>query len=544
MASLAKTWLLANPERAAIGLIPTAVGSDGKERDAAERALRYLAGRGHAEVLRGVGKRYGADAARALDEVLDWDPLWDCPSKPPKMPPYWRVAELTRPRLRDGSPLPLPAVEALDEMLAFTQVDPPYAGIADVVAACDPRSLAEHAWDLATTWEQNRAKDSHGWMIDALVHLADEEVVRRTTPALKSPRVVQVLGRIGTDAAAMELATIVSRIQARGQATTYGIGAAAEKQLDEIAAARGLDPEAFEDRITPTLDVDEAGGLTLDYGGRTLRVAFDEKLEPYVTDDDGGRLKNLPPGRKTDDKKKVKAAQEAWKDLREDVRVIADRRIAALERAMSTQRAWTPEAFRAAFVDHPLMLHLTRRIVWAARDAGGTLLGTFRVAEDRSLAGARDDRFELPEDAKITIPHPAAWPDGTLAGWRELLNDYQLLQPFPQLDRPEPGLDAAALASAELVRERPPRAEGAPNNGMRLTQLGWVYKQISGALAYRKTLEDGGAVQASWQPKDEHAGGPLPITLSHIGSNGDKRPLADLSRQILADAYYDLYLRA
>jgi hypothetical protein len=42
----------------------------------------------------------------------------------------------------------------------------------------------------------------------------------------------------------------------------------------------------------------------------------------------------------------------------------------------------------------------------------------------------------LPDDAPIKLLHPAGCSDAVLASWRQILNDYRILQPFPQLSRP------------------------------------------------------------------------------------------------------------
>ena len=100
---------------------------------------------------------------------------------------------------------------------------------------------------------------------------------------------------------------------------------------------------------------------------------------------------------------------------------------------MCTQRRWTKTDFERFLIQHPLVRHLTRRIVWATYDTEGRLLRTFRVAEDGTLADAQDNDFQLADGERVGIPHPVT---AELRSWGEVFADYELLQPFPQMNRP------------------------------------------------------------------------------------------------------------
>jgi hypothetical protein len=104
---------------------------------------------------------------------------------------------------------------------------------------------------------------------------------------------------------------------------------------------------------------------------------------------------------------------------------------------MVTQRDWTAAEFRELFVQHPLVWHLVRRLVWLADGAEGVdgpTTTAFRVAEDRSFADVNDDDFALAEDATVRLAHPLHL-GNAVAAWSELFADYEILQPFPQLGR-------------------------------------------------------------------------------------------------------------
>lgn len=113
-----------------------------------------------------------------------------------------------------------------------------------------------------------------------------------------------------------------------------------------------------------------------------------------------------------------------------------------MERMLGEERKLDASIFLDAFVRHPLIGHLTQRLVWGAYD-GRTLLETFRVAEDRSLATLDEDTYELSSDAKVGLMHPIRLHPLRMTGhaadlsarWGQVLSDYTIVQPFDQLAR-------------------------------------------------------------------------------------------------------------
>jgi hypothetical protein len=188
--------------------------------------------------------------------------------------------------------------------------------------------------------------------------------------------------------------------------------------------------------------------MTLDYGPRRFMVGFDEQLKPYVLDEDGKRRAALPkPGAK-DDPALAPAAYAAFTQLKKDVRAVAPVQVGRLELAMVTGRRWTVAEFGELLVGHPLMWHIVRRLVWSA---DGT---AFRPAEDRTFADIDDAAFTLPDEAEIALVHPLSL-DGTLGAWAQILADYEITQPFPQLGR-----DVHRLTEEERRTGRLARFEG------------------------------------------------------------------------------------
>jgi len=443
----AQRWLLAHAGTAATALIPGAVGAAGKPRDNAAAALRFLAGNGREAEVLAAASHWGEEARDAVRAVLDFDPMALFPARLPKMPDFWQPAAFQRPLLRDRSAaLPLPAVEALGTMLAFSRLDEPYAGIAVVKEACDPASLARFSWDLFAVWLAAGAPSKEVWAFQALGLLGYDECARRLAPLIpqwpgeaahaRAVTGLDVLRAIGTDVALMHLHGIAQRLKFKG------LQEKAREKIAEVAEQRELTPEELADRLVPDLGLDADGSLTLafgDIGPRAFRIGFDELLRPFVRDAAGKRLPDLPKPVKSDEDEKAKAAQETWKALKKDVKTLASQQVVRMELAMCARQRWPPGVFRAFFVEHPLLQHLVRRLVWGVYDGEERLTATFRLSEDGTLADAADDAWELPAEARIGIVHRLDLPDDvsdeSAAAWGQVLGDYEILQPFPQLGR-------------------------------------------------------------------------------------------------------------
>nr|BFE61807.1 hypothetical protein GCM10020063_063330 [Dactylosporangium thailandense] len=337
-------------------------------------------------------------------------------------------------------------------------------GLAIVTRTCTAESLAEFAWSLFQRWQLAGFPSKESWVLDALGFLGDDETVRRLAPLIRAwpgegghARAVaglDVLAEIGSDVALMHLHGIAEKVKFRG------LKERAQEKIAEVADALGLSPEQLADRLVPDFGLDPDGTLVLDYGPRRFVVGFDEQLKPYVADEDGKRRKDLPkPGAK-DDPQLAPAAAARFAGLKKDVRTVAADQIRRFERAMVLRRRWTPAEFQQFIVEHPLVWHVARRLVWAAYgaaepgEAGGAVLVSLRVAEDRTLAGPGDEPAAIPDGAVIGVAHPLDL-GADLAAWGEVFADYEILQPFEQLSR-----DTQALTEEERQATQLRRQEG------------------------------------------------------------------------------------
>ena len=455
----ARSWLLKYPEHAITGLLPAALGKAGEAQDNARAALRMLSENGHQPLLQEIARRYNQpEVTDAVNALLALDPLDNHPTKIPTLPAFYQPSLWTRPVLKaNAQSLPDSALLHLGEMLRFPQEEALYPGLLQVKDACTADSLAEFAWDLFTAWQTAGAPSKESWAFTALGVLGNDDTARKLTPLIRAwPGESQhkratvgldILAAISSDIALMQLNGIAQKLKFKA------LQERAKEKIADIAESRELTVAELEDRLAPDLGLDDNGSLLLDFGPRQFTVSFDETLKPFMRDASGSRLKDLPKPNKSDDESRSNDAVNRYKLLKKDARTVAAQQVARLESAMCLRRRWSPENFQLFLVEHPLVRHLTRRLIWGVYSTENQLLTCFRVAEDNSYSTADDDLFTLPEgDISVGIPHVLEISPTDAAAFGQLFADYELLPPFRQLDRNSYALTEAERNASELTR--------------------------------------------------------------------------------------------
>ncbi|EGI1201612.1 WGR and DUF4132 domain-containing protein [Escherichia coli] len=510
----ARSWLLKYPQHAITGLLPAALGKTGEAQDNARAALRMLTENGHQPLLQEIARRYNQpEVTDAVNAILALDPLDNHPTKIPTLPTFYQPSLWTRPLLKaNAQSLPDSALLHLGEMLRFPQEEALYPGLLQVKDACTTDSLAEFAWDLFTAWQTAGAPSKESWAFTALGVLGNDDTARKLTPLIRAwPGESQhkratvgldILAAIGSDIALMQLNGIAQKLKFKA------LQERAKEKIANIAESRELTVAELEDRLAPDLGLDNNGSLLLDFGPRQFTVSFDETLKPFVRDASGSRLKDLPKPNKSDDELQANNAVNRYKLLKKDARTVAAQQVARLESAMCLRRRWSPENFQLFLVEHPLVRHLTRRLIWGVYSAENQLLACFRVAEDNSYSTADDDLFTLPEgDISIGIPHVLEISPTDAAAFGQLFADYELLPPFRQLDRNSYALTEAERNANELTRwagRKCPsgRVMGLANKGWMRGEpqdggwIGWMIKPL-GRWSLIMEIDEGFAVGMS-----------------------------------------------
>ncbi|MEV0898937.1 DUF4132 domain-containing protein [Actinoplanes sp. NPDC049802] len=277
--------------------------------------------------------------------------------------------------------------------------------------------------------------------------------------------------------------------------------------LAQVAASRGMTVAQLADRLTPTLGLDT--GITLDYGPRSFPVVTDEHLTAFAQGPTG-RLLARPP--KPGVKDTRPEAYPWFLQFKKDLRAVAAAQVARLERDMFARFERPGRDLPGFLLPHPVLGPITRRLLWGEYDTGGRLIRAVRVAEDGSLADVDDDTVTVDDGARLRIVHPAELGDD-LPRWARVFADYEIMQPFPQVNRPAVVLTEVERAATGLPGFGPVvnhRVEAAVNGRWRGDGHGHssspytrLWSDLPGGLTLLAEL-DKPVTTSSYEPVAEH----------------------------------------
>lgn len=285
---------------------------------------------------------------------------------------------------------------------------------------------------------------------------------------------------------------------------------AAGQALENAAGELGITAEELADRIVPDLGFSADGTRVFDYGSRSFTVRLTPTLELEITNDGGKTVKNLPAPGKTDDAEKADAAYSAFKLMKKQIKTTVTAQKARLEAALSALRCWSADAWRALFVGNPIMHQFAISLIWGVYQ-DGRMLTTFRYMEDGSFNTVDEEEYQLPDNAQIGLAHPVELEVETLDGWKRQLEDYEITQSIPQLDRPVYRLEPGMEQTRSLERFGGKKLNGLSLSG-KLQGLGW----------YRGSVEDAGIFYTFYREDPAlHMGVELNFSGCYVGGEND-----------------------
>jgi predicted DNA-binding WGR domain protein len=480
-------WFERNPAHAVAGLVPVAAGRS-PLADAACEMLRGLKRKGLGALIEGSLGMLSAEAADMVRrDVIDHEevelpvlsdpPDWlskgveEARASPKRFkPPAWAAPDGLPPLVLDGRRLSEEQCTGILAALRASSLDAPSPLLLAACRHLDRLASDAFAWKLFERWLAEGAPSKEKWAMAAIGHLGGDESVLKLAPMIRAwpgeaqhQRAVlglEVLRAIGTDAALMQLNGIAQKLKFQA------LKAKARQFMEEIARAKGLSRAELEDRVVPDCGLDERGRRVFEAGGKTFELVLGPEMKPMVKDPAGKMRTDLPGSA-------GEAISAEWKRLKKQIREVAAIQAVRLEHAMVTGRRWKAPDFEALIARHPLMTHLARLLVWGIHDDEGRLVDTFRVTAEQDFADVKDDPFELPPGARVGLVHALHLDDDQKRAWGQLLADYEVTPPFPQIGRGAHRLQPGEEKLNKLGRHVGFRVP-APGLVYTLEKLGWV----------------------------------------------------------------------
>ncbi len=402
-----------------------------------------------------------------------------------KEPPAGWISEAKLPALqfKDGKPLGREAIRYLlyrqsraREICADVEAKPLYALI-------DRSKSGDFALEILNRLLASKAGAGDRWALAVAGLLGDDRVVPILNQQIRhwadsgrgkmAEYAVEALSLLGTDSALLTIDALTIRYRAKNR----NVGRAAVDAFAAAAERLGISPDELGDRVVPWLGFEPGKPRIIECGRNKFeaRISIDFKLK-FTDLDNNKTVASLP-------KTAPKEVLAQFKELGATLREVSRAQVLRLENLMVRQHRWPVVRWNELFTMHPLLAPLAARLIWGAYDEKGTVLATFRVLDDRTLTRASDEPYRLPVRARVGIVHPLELSDDDRKAWQTHLADYEIVAPFPQLERPVVPL-MPERADKKTLRD----FAGAGLNAMtfkgRADRLGWT----------RGSVRDGGAI--------------------------------------------------
>lgn len=408
--------------------------------------------------------------------------------------PWLDVALLSKPRLRDGSPLDESTLNYLlyrqsrvKEMRADIEARPLYDAI-------DRSTSGDLALQVLKAYFASPMDADYRWAMALAALLGDDRLVpvfsaqiRDWADSMRGKLAeygVQALALLGTDTALLTVDALSIRYRSKNK----NIGKAATEAFAEAAQARGLTVEELGDLVVPWLGFKPGELRRIPAGKATLEVRLGPDFKLGFKDAaTGKKVAKIPDSAPAEIKAEFKEIQAA---LKEAVKC----QLLRMETLMVRQFRWTTARWQELFRQHPLLMPFAQRLVWGAYDANGTLQCCFRSLEDGSLTDVEDNGVELPAAGRVGVLHPLELDAAGLQRWKQHFADYNVEPPFLQLDRP-----VVTVPPAEVDLKFSKSWNGQELNALtfkgRAERLGWARGSVcdaGGIGFYLKTFPSSG----------------------------------------------------
>lgn len=204
-----------------------------------------------------------------------------------------------------------------------------------------------------------------------------------------------------------------------------------DRVFSRVAKERGITVQELAQLAAPDYGLDRNGRLEQKIGGFTARLALAGVGEVHVDwlNEAGAPQKTLPASLKKSHAAEVKGLQGLVKDLQAATSAQALR----LEQFFLRKDGVAAGAWRDKYLDHPVVGHLARRLIWRLAGTSGQVQDLLPHDDgfvDRSGAAAVPGEFQ-----EARPWHPTFSSAAEVQQWRSLLGELQVTQPFKQAHR-------------------------------------------------------------------------------------------------------------
>jgi hypothetical protein len=237
------------------------------------------------------------------------------------------------------------------------------------------------------------------------------------------------------DEAAAQLSRLDQKV--KGHSAKKLIG----KSLDKAAELSGQTREDLEESTVPKYGLNADGCVRQQLGNCTaeFRITGSDSTELVWHKAGGKRQHSVPSEVKEHHAEELKKLKRTLQDLEKMLPAQKTR----IERLLMSERQWPLDKWRERYLNHPLLAHISRRLIWHFRLGDRTGLGIWREGK---MVDVKDAPLDwLAPETQVRLWHPIGFDPETVLAWRKWLEQHEVAQPFKQAHR-----EVNVITDAEL----------------------------------------------------------------------------------------------
>jgi hypothetical protein len=200
-----------------------------------------------------------------------------------------------------------------------------------------------------------------------------------------------------------------------------------EKAFEKAVTRSGISREEIEEIALPKFGLGKNGTLRRPVGDGSFEIAIvgSREVEVRWFDAAGARLKKAPAEYASE----AKSAKQLAGDIHKMLVAQHDR----LEDFLQRDRVQRFDAWKAHYLEHPLMAALSRRLIWHFREGKLSSAGLWR---EGGFVDSNDLALEwITPRTEVRLWHPLGVQAPEVQSWRVYLEQNSLTQPFKQAHR-------------------------------------------------------------------------------------------------------------
>src|SRR5262249_24080696 len=118
------------------------------------------------------------------------------------------------------------------------------------------------------------------------------------------------------------------------------------------------------------------------------------------------------------------------KRANKELETVLASQVLRIERILLDDRSWTQQLWRERYLDHPLVSHIARKLIWQIEGSPDTF-----IWRDGKFIDSSEKPVMLSPDARVKLWHPMSSLADDVQAWRQLLLKHEIVQPFKQAYR-------------------------------------------------------------------------------------------------------------